>query len=340
MPPAALDACPSFSHNHTADQLVLVVRYQPVHQGFPARFYFYAPTRSAGRKLRRVAPLGPSPPEHHRCFCYQSPGVATCRAARKVVRVDPQSPKPTNRGPAVPWLCRAPAQLGRPLQPARLRRWLHIYGIADFVTMRFLSFCFFIYGLLRSLSSAIPLSSPQSENVVNSLGLAARSAHHPGALAEPAVRREAGFEIRHGGVHEAAAPAALQGRSAGLPLRDAYQELHSEKRRLFPGAGAAAVPAPAPRDAESLIQSPTKSDSEIDPLALAPREAAPVPPVSHNTQASSASAPAAPIVSGNNAPLPTTYTPGWCGLHVRQTLWNTCLRFNHKEFVRPQKLSF
>ena len=33
-------------------------------------------------------------------------------------------------------------------------------------------------------------------------------------------------------------------------------------------------------------------------------------------------------------PARAAYAPGWCGLHVRQTLWNSCMFFNHKDCVR------
>ena len=40
------------------------------------------------------------------------------------------------------------------------------------------------------------------------------------------------------------------------------------------------------------------------------------------------------IVSHNIATPPSPYTPGWCGLHVRQTYFPTCLHFAHTNCTR------
>ena len=85
----------AFSSVHPVDQLAPILRYPVRHrEAFPACFYFCPlRTRSARRKLRtdRVAPLGPvcplPAPEQAPLFRSHRPGFATCRAARKVVRV-------------------------------------------------------------------------------------------------------------------------------------------------------------------------------------------------------------------------------------------------------------
>ena len=64
-----------------------------------------------------------------------------------------------------------------------------------------------------------------------------------------------------------------------------------------------------------------------EPVAVSQNSGTPTPSASATASA--------PTIQGTNAPMPSTYAPGWCGLHIHQVLWNTCMLFNHKEYVAP-----
>ena len=207
------------------------------------------------------------------------------------------------------------------------------------VTMHLPTLFYFLlslYGVSLPPVVGVPLEPPNLEDVVP-LHLALRGRLHrdAGALAQPAVRRrDQGLRLRHASLLDAAPTAALESRGSDADAADCDDDEGSsdvarpgsKERREAAGTDAPPLAALAPRREGALSHAAAETEENNQTPALDVREAA------ANAQSAPATTTAvAPLATGTNTPLPTSYAPGWCGLHIHQVLWNTCLNFNHKE---------